>query len=172
MEKKQYNARSKSVDHSVTINGILTRRAVIFKEAIGLHKRLREIQKDVAAIDRILEVFDYDGDADGLMPRRLHETIFRRGELVRLVFKELRRAEKPLTTRQLACLIIVARGEDEKDKKYVTKITKRVYKKLMLLKKDGDVRLMPGNRGKHQWELTLIQRPLPISLPRPADRRQ
>ncbi len=100
MEKKRYNARSKSVDHSVTINGLLTRRAVLFKETIGLHKRLREIKKDVAAIDRILEIFDYDGDADDLMPQRLHETIFRRGEVVRLVFKELRRAQNPLTTRQ------------------------------------------------------------------------
>jgi len=156
MEKKESANWPKTTGYAITINRLLRKRAELFTEAIGYRKRLHEISKDVEAIDRTLKLFDHEGDLDVLMPRRVQDVIFKRGELAELVFTRLRYAGRPLGTREIACLIILERGENVKDKKYVTKVTVRVYKKLMRLKKEGEVRLAPGNKGKQRWELALF----------------
>ena len=156
MEKKECATRPKSTGYAITINRLATERAELFKEAIVYRKRLVEISKDAAAIDRILKMFDHEGDLDILMPRRVLDVVFKRGELAELVYTQLRHAGRPLSTRELACLIILERGENVKDKKYVTKVTGRVYKKLMRLKKEGEVRLAPGPERKQRWELALF----------------
>lgn len=127
----------------------------MFNEAIHIRDRLAEIKNDIGALDRTLTSLGYEGDLDAAMPRQKREVIFGRGELTKGILSELRHAEEPLASREIARLLISTRGEDARDRKYLTELTKRVSKALRKLKQDGVVRSAPDNRGNLYWELIL-----------------
>jgi len=146
-------AKARTTDYSHTINGLLTKRADLFNEAIQIRDRLAEIKNDTSAIDRTLQMLGYDGDLDAAMPRQKREVIFGRGELTKAILAEIRYAEQPLGSRDIARLVISTRGEDARDRRYMTDLTKRVSKALRVLKLNGVVRSAPDNRGNLYWEL-------------------
>ena len=45
------------------------------------------------------------------------------------------------------------RGEDARDRKYLTELTRRVSKALRTLKHEGVVRSAPDNKGNLHWEM-------------------
>lgn len=154
MRKITNIARARPTDYSHTVNGLLTKRAELFNEAILIRDRLAEIKNDIGAIDRTLTTLGYEGDLDACMPRQKREVIFGRGELTKGILTELRHAEEPLGSREIASLLISTRGEDARDRNYLTQLTRRVSKALRILKKNGVVRSAPDNRGNLFWELT------------------
>lgn len=144
-------ARTTSYEHTIT--GLLSRRAELFGEAERIRDRLAEIKNDIGAIDRTLGTFGYSGDLDAAMPRQKREVIFGRGELTNGILAELRHAEKPMGSRDIARGLISTRGEDARDRKYLTELTRRVSKALRNLKEEGVVRSAPDNCGNLYWEL-------------------
>jgi len=145
--------RSDTTTFSITIKGVLTKRIELFNEAIEIRDRLAKIKNDIGAIDRTLETLGYTGDLDAAMPRQKREVIFKRGELTKVILAELRYAEEPLGSRDIARLIITSRGEDARDRKYITGLTRRVCASLRGLKRNGVVRSTPDNKGNLYWEL-------------------
>lgn len=145
-------ARTTSYEHTIT--GLLTKRAELFGEAEGIRDRLAEIKNDIGAIDRTLGTLGYDGDLDGAMPRQKREVIFGRGELTNGILAELRHAEEPLGSRDIARGVITLRGEDARDRKYLTELTRRVSKALRNLKHEGVVRSAPDSRGNLLWQIS------------------
>jgi len=144
--------RSRTDCHEHTINGLLTKRADLYNEAERLRDRTAEIRNDVEAIDRTLSVLGFTGDLDALMPRQRHNVIFGKGELTGALIRELRAAERPLGSRELAASIISLRGEDSRDRRMLTEITRRASKALRILRDKGRVRSFEDERGNMRWE--------------------
>ncbi len=69
-------AKAKTTDYLHTINGLLTKRAELFNEAIQIRNRLAEIKNDISAIDRSLGTLGYKGDIDAIMPRKKQNRIY------------------------------------------------------------------------------------------------
>jgi hypothetical protein len=147
---EQRLARTDTFEH--TISGLLTKRADLFNEAERIRDRLAEIKNDIGAIDRTLDVLGYTGDLDAAMPRQKREVIFGRGELSKAIMGELRHAEGPLSSRDIAREIVTMRGEDARDRKYLSELTKRVSKALRQMKAEGHVKSAVDAKGNLSWE--------------------
>src|SRR5947208_7613691 len=125
-------ARTDTFEH--TISGLLGKRADLFNEAERIRDRLAEIKNDVSAIDRVLGTLGYTGDLDAEMPRQKRQVIFGRGELTRAILDELRGADGPVTSREIAQGVVAVSGQDARDRKFVTDHTRRVSKALRVLR--------------------------------------
>lgn len=143
---------SRATDYSHSVNGLLQKRADLFNEAERIRDRLAEIKNDIGAIDRTLGVLGYTGDLDAAMPRQKREVIFGRGELSKAIMGELRHAEGPLSSRDIAREIVAMRGEDARDRKYIADLTKRVSKALRQMRAEGHVRSAVDAKGNLSWE--------------------
>jgi len=60
---------------------------------------------------------------------------------------ELRHAEEPLSNSDIAQPIVAMRGEDARDRKYISHLTKRVSKALRQMKAEGLVRSVADAKG-------------------------
>ena len=147
---KMKPARTETFEH--TISGLLAKRTDLFNEADVIRERLAEIKNDIGAVDRVLNSLGYSGDLDLQMPRRPREVIFGKGELTGAIRRELRHADMALKSREVAQSIISLRGEDARDRKYVTGLTRRVSKALRILRENGEVRSKTDDKGNLLWE--------------------
>jgi hypothetical protein len=141
-------SRTDTFEH--TISGLLTKRAELLGEAESIRDRLAAIKNDIEALDRTLKVLDYDGDLDAQMPRQKRHVVFGRGELTRQVLSILRRADKPLTSRQIAQEIVSDSGMDARDRKFVSDLTKRVSKACRQYR-EGTIRKSTDGHGNVVW---------------------
>lgn len=142
-------ARTETFEH--TISGLLAKRAELFHEAERIRDRLAEIKNDVSAIDRVLGTLGYVGDLDAQMPRQKREVIFGRGELTRSVLSELRDADAPLSSREIAQSVVALSGQDARDRKMISDLTRRVSKALRKLRDDGAVGSLIDSKGNIRW---------------------
>lgn len=149
-------ARTETFEHTIT--GLLAKRADLFNEAIRIRDRLAEIKNDVGALDRVLGTLGYTGDLDAEMPRQKREVIFGKGELTRSILDELRGATGPLGSREIAQSIVALSGQDARDRKQITDVTRRVSKALRILKEGGDVRSAVDPKGNLMWSLRALPR--------------
>ena len=85
------------------------------------------------------------------MPRQKREVIFGRGELTRGCINELRAADGPLTSRQIAEAILSVSGQDARDRRLMREDVKRVSKALRALKVEGRIRAAKDERGNVVW---------------------
>lgn len=130
-------SRTETFEH--TINGLLTKRAELFVEAEALRDRQAAIKNDVAALDRTLETLGFKGDLDAIMPRQKVVRLFGQGELLRACLHELRHADGPMTSREIARNIVELRGDDPNDRKYLSDMTRRISKCLRNEREAGNV---------------------------------
>ena len=148
--KKIRPARTETFDHTIT--GLLKKRSDLFNEAERIRDRLAEIKNDLGAIDRVLGVLGYNGDMDAAMPRQKREAVFGRGELSKAIYRGLREAGSPLTSRDIARQIITMRGEDARDHRYLSDLTKRISRTLRSMREAGNVRSATDAKGNMLWE--------------------
>ncbi len=149
-------SRTDTFEH--TINGLLKKRADLFAEAEKLRDRMAEIKNDTHAIDRVLQSLGYEGDLDEAMPRQKRDVIFGRGELTRAILSELRNNDAPMSSREIAQTMIAVRGEDARDRKYLSDLVKRVSKALRQQREDGNVRALKDQRGNQMWTIRTAPR--------------
>jgi hypothetical protein len=145
-------ARTETFEHTIT--GLLAKRADLFNEAIRIRDRLAEIKNDIAAVDRVLGTLGYTGDLDAQMPRQKRQVIFGKGELTRGILDELRNAIRPLGTREIAQAMVCLNGQDARDRKTITDVTRRASKALRILKEEGHVRSSVDPKGNLRWTLS------------------
>lgn len=143
---------SRASDYSHSVNGLLQKRADLFNEAERIRDRLAEIRNDIGAIDRTLGVLGYTGDLDAAMPRQKRNVVFGKGELSKAVYGELRTATGPLSSRDIAREIVVMRGEDARDRKYLSDLTTRVSKALRQMREAGEVSSAQDAKGNVLWK--------------------
>ncbi len=144
-------SRTETFEH--TINGLLTKRADLFNEAIRIRDRLAEIKNDIGALDRVLGTLGYTGDLDAEMPRQKRHVVFGKGELTRAILDELRDATRPMTSRQVAQAVVAVGGQDARDRKLITDVTRRASKALRQLKLAGEARSAVDAKGNMVWRL-------------------
>jgi len=149
-------ARTETYEH--TVSGLLGKRADLFGEAERIRDRLAEIKNDVLAIDRVLGTLGYTGDLDAEMPRQKRQVIFGRGELTRAILDELRGADGPMTSREIAQGIVAVSGQDARDRKFITEHTRRVSKALRGLRDENVVRSSVDGKGNVMWTLRALPR--------------
>ena len=143
---------SKTTTFEHATNGLLAKRSELFNEAERIRDRLAEIRNDIGALDRTLATLGFKGDLDALMPRQKRNVIFGKGELTDAIVWELKSAERPLRSREIAASIVAMRGDDARDRKYLSDLTKRVSKALRILRDHGEVRSAADGRGNLNWE--------------------
>ncbi|MEO0815755.1 MAG: hypothetical protein AAFX86_00480 [Pseudomonadota bacterium] len=146
--------RSRTDSYEHTINGLLSKRAELFNEADNVRGRLAEIKNDVAALDRTLKALGFTGDLEALMPRQKVYRLFGQGELLEACMRELRHAERPLKSREIAQAIVALQGDDARDRKHVTEITRRVSKCLRIEREKGTVRGRLDSARCLVWEVS------------------
>jgi hypothetical protein len=147
-------ARTETYEHTIT--GLLKKRADLFNEAVRIRDRLAEIKNDVGALDRVLGTLGYTGDLDAEMPRQKREVLFGRGELTRAILDELRDAPAPMMSREIAQAIVALNGQDGRDRKMISELTRRVSKALRILKERDDVRSAVDRKGNLLWMLRML----------------
>jgi hypothetical protein len=149
-------ARTETYEH--TISGLLSKRSDLFNEAEGIRDRLAAIRNDIDAIDRVLGTLGYTGDLDREMPRQKRHVVFGKGELTRSILDELRGATGPMGSREIAQAIVALSGQDARDRKFITDVTRRASKALRILKLAGDVRSSVDAKGNVMWTLRALHR--------------
>jgi hypothetical protein len=85
------------------------------------------------------------------MPRQKREVLFGRGELSRAALNALRDIGGPMMSRQIAQAIVAVSGQDARDRKFVSDLTRRVSKALRQRKADGTVRQGTDAKGNVMW---------------------
>lgn len=100
-------------------------------------ERLAEIKNDIQAVDKTLRIMGYDGELDAVMPRQRRHVIFGQGELLDSLILELRHADRPLKSRELAQNVLASSGNDIRDRRAVSDLTRRVSKCLRVQREAG-----------------------------------
>jgi hypothetical protein len=137
---------------------LLGKRSDLFSEAERIRDRLAEIKNDVMAIDRVLGTLGYTGDLDAEMPRQKRQVIFGRGELTRAILGELRGADGPMTSREIARGVLAVNDQDARDRKLLTEHTRRVSKALRILRDENVVRSSVDAKGNVMWTMRALAR--------------
>ena len=89
----------------LTINGLLQKREELQRESAGLREQMAIVSNSIEAIDRVLEAFGFEGELEGKTPRAARVILFYRNELREYLLGELRKAERPLSSRELASMV-------------------------------------------------------------------
>lgn len=140
-------------EYTNTISGLLRKRQEMLTEAERLRDRIAEIKNDLSALDRTLASLGHKGDLDAMMPRQRRQVVFGRGDLIRAILNELRGAERPLRSREIAQAIIAVRGDDPRDQRYIADLTRRVGKALRPLRASKEVKAVTDKSGCLVWNL-------------------
>ena len=85
------------------------------------------IANDIGAIDRVLDAFGYQGSLEGRTPRASQIILFYRNELRQFLQAELAKAERPMSTRELAQIICQTEGKNWQDRRLLADVAKRVF---------------------------------------------
>ena len=144
---------SRIKDYSETHNGLLKRRGELFKEAERITERLAEIKNDIKAFDKTLRVLGYEGDLDKIMPRQRRNVIFGQGELLGALMLELRHASGPMRSRELAQNVLASSGDDIRDRRAVSDLTRRISKCFRVQREKGIVIGKQDESRNIQWVL-------------------
>lgn len=135
-----------------TISGLLRKRSELMGEAQLLREKMAEVSNAIDSLDHVLRSLGFDGELDGMRPRGTRVVYFHRHELRRFCLDELRKADGPITARDLAEKIIGLEGKDSRDRALRNDMVKRVGKSLKLLRQQG-VAVSEGRNGDLAWML-------------------
>lgn len=144
-------SRTDTYDH--TLAGLLSKREELLRETQECRERMAILANDVDAIDRVLDTFGYRGELNGGTPRQARIVLFYRNELREYLLSELRKAEGPLSLRQLACLVCQCEGKDYQDRRLLTDMTRRVGSCLRKMRATKVVDNARGKDGSAVWTI-------------------
>lgn len=125
-------------EYQHAISGLIKKRGEMMAELSDLRERIAVITHDVESLDRVLERLGYEGEIK-LTPRAARIILFYRNELRVFLLGELRKASKPLTSRDLASALMMAENKDVRDRRMMNDIVKRMGKALRQMRSHGTV---------------------------------
>ena len=127
------------------INGLLKKREALQRENAELRERMAVLANDIDALDRVLSTCGYRGELNGSTPRQARIVLFYRNELREYLLAEIRKADRPLSSRELACRVCQCEGKDPADRRLLADVTRRVGCALRKLKA---AKIVHGERSK------------------------
>lgn len=141
--------------YELTLQGLLRKRGELAGDAATLRGQLDRRLTELDAIDRVIRVFNPEIDLEDLPEKAAPPALTgTRGEFQRFLLEELRRADKPLTTLDLAKRVLEQRGMDTKDRILAKLINERTGNSLGKMKRAGKVTSSRAGRGALlEWRL-------------------
>jgi hypothetical protein len=140
-------------DEQHTISGLLRKREELMRETQELRERMAVVSNDVEAIDRVLDAFGYVGDLNGRTPRAARIVLFYRNELRQYLLAELQKADRPLSSRELAERVCQVEGKDGRDRRLLADVTRRVGCALRKMRAGKAVQGHRDNSGAAVWSV-------------------
>lgn len=136
------------------IDSLVDRRRELAGEMHTLQTRLHQVQADLASLDDVIKQFDPEYKLETIRPKyRRAETPGEVASISRAVLDTLRRAGKPMTAKEVAALIMAARGLSVDDRALVRTMNKRVDMALRYQRTNGMVSEVEGDGAAVVWEL-------------------
>lgn len=130
------------------------KRAETTGEIARCHARLQQLSADLEHIDATIRLFAPDFVAESILPKVFTPPASwsKRGEMSRAVLSILRVAKGPLSTREIAAMIVQQRGLDS-DPGILNIMTRRVGHVLRDKRQTGLVRSIEETGLWLQWEI-------------------
>lgn len=150
-----YDGIRPRMGYDLTVQGLIRKRAELAGQVEGLHCQLASLMAALNAIDTSIRVFRPEialSDLpEGIAPAPF--TAFR-GEVQRFLLDQLRKANRPRTTFELAEAVMEHRGLDATDRIVFMLIARRTGYALSKLRRAGKVtsRRISGS-GMAEWSL-------------------
>lgn len=115
-----------------TVLGLLRKRAALIAELEHHRNQAGIATTSISAVDRVLETLGYDGVRDSAQPRKKILN-FIRHEVRRSILEEMRKASRPLSSRELALKLATLEGVDIADRRVLRDMTARVSRSICIL---------------------------------------
>jgi hypothetical protein len=127
------------------VSSLKAKRDEIRRAILDQERKIKSVRADLATINEALSIF---GESSG-EPRTYfqRDQIFDRGDLPRIIFDALRNATRPLSTTELAAIVIQAKGFDTEDRELASRVSHGVGMALNRYRKYGQV-VADGFDGK------------------------
>jgi hypothetical protein len=140
------------MENEHVLSGLVRKRAEIAGPIEHAQDSIRKLVMNLDAIDAAIRIFDPNADIGAIHPKQYppRHAAFR-GEMMRHVMGCLRVSEKPITSRDVALVVMKARGLDPADGELLVTIRKRVGACLWKLKSEGHVREVAGVGELKEW---------------------
>ena len=137
------------------LTGLVKRRALLTGEIEAIHTRLKGLLADLESLDATILQFDPSHRVEAIRPRAIRPPAdwANRGQMSRIVLNILRQAAEPMTSRDIALELLVARAMDKNDQKLFKLMTKRVGVALRVQRDNGAVRSEQGPGQFVLWEV-------------------
>ena len=138
---------------SHVVSALREKRAEIASIIADLEKRINGYRGNLVHLDATLRLFAPAVEPAEIKPKAVRErnNWFRNGECIRFVYDVLRRAGRPLSSREIALEVMVLRGLDSTDARTLCLMQKTVHGSLVRAKKTviGE----RGEAGATVWRL-------------------
>ncbi len=137
------------------LTGLVKRRALMTGEIEALHNKLKGLLADLESLDATILQFDPSHRVEAIRPRAVRPPTdwAHRGQMSRIVLNILRQAAEPMTSRDVALELLVARAMDKSDQKLFRLMVKRVGVALRVQRENGAVRSEQGPGQFVLWEV-------------------
>jgi hypothetical protein len=143
------------MENEHVLSGLVRKRAEIAGQIEHTQQDLRKLITALDSIDAAIRIFDPTADITAIQPRQYppRHAAFR-GEMMRHVMGCFRLAEgKPVTSRDIAKVVMEARGLNPNDAEMLSTIRKRVGACIWNLKEAGTVKEVEALGDVKQWTL-------------------
>jgi hypothetical protein len=140
------------MENEHVLSGLTRKRAEIAGQIEHTQATLRKLVIDLDAIDAAIRIFDPEADIGAIKAKTYppRHAAFR-GEMMRHVMGCLRMATEPLTSRDIATVVMKARGLNPEDAELLVTIRERVGACMWKLKQAGYVREVPITGDLKGW---------------------
>lgn len=136
------------------LEALKRKRAEVTGEIARCHARLQQLSDDLEHLDATIRLFAPDFVQESILPKVFTppKSWSKRGEMSRAVLSILRVAKGPLSTREIAAMIVQQRGLDA-DRGILGVMTRRVANVLRDKREAGLVRSLEETGVWFQWEI-------------------
>jgi hypothetical protein len=141
--------------YDLTLSGLLRKRAEMAGQAEALRVQLQGQLSALDHVDSVIRIFRPDIDLEDLPERPVAPALSgTRGDLQRFLIDQLRKANHPLDTFELAEAVMRERGLDPEDRVVVKLIQRRTGYALAKLRNKGNVTSGRAHRSAPlEWSL-------------------
>ena len=144
----------KGADQPNVLHALTRKRSEIAGRIEHGQLELRRLIAELDHIDAAIRIFNPSVDIGSIRAKPVppRHAAFK-GEVTRVVLDALRDAEKPLTSRDIATLLMKGRGLDPDDRDLSVIMVKRVCACLRVQRKRGLIRTSPVAGSLQGWEV-------------------
>ena len=121
---------------SPVIYALVKKRAELSGELAELDRQMRAVRVKISHVDSCLSMFGYRHHPSGIKPVKPRETLFKPGQLKRLVLDIRRETDRPMLNKEIASELIQRMGWSETD----------ALLKIMAAKVKDVVKRLPADR--------------------------